>query len=210
MIAGINKLSYVDYPGELATVIFTAGCNFNCPWCHNKTIVKGGEEVLVYDLINLLKERIKVIDHNVITGGEQTNHSKKLIELLKQIKELGFKIKLDTNGTKPEVLKEAIRLNLIDYIAMDIKNTWDKYELTVNSKVNLEDIQESIKIIENSGLEYQFRTTCNNEMHTESDINLIKNIFVDVSHYKLQNYRYSKEQLNDHDYGSVSYIKEGL
>ena len=207
MIAGFYKCSYVDYPEELSSVIFLAGCNFKCPWCHNQAIVKGENSLENNDIVTTLINNKHLINHVVITGGEPTLHGDNLLKLLKQLKANGFQVKLDTNGTNPDLLKEIIKLHLVDYIAMDIKNIWDKYELTTGVTVDTNLIKESIKLIEENGIAYQFRTTCNKEMHTIEDINEIKGYISDQTKYKLQNYHYSKEQLVDNNFGSVDYIK---
>lgn len=208
MIAGFYKVSYVDYPAELSSVIFLAGCNFKCPWCHNQTIVKGEQSIDTNYVIEQLLLNKSLIQHVVITGGEPTLHGSNLIELLKLLKKNNFKIKLDTNGTNPDLLKKVIEQKLIDYIAMDIKNTWLKYNITTNTEVNINNIKKSIKLIENSDIDYQFRTTCNQAMHTIDDTIEIKSYLQNTDNYKLQNYRYSSEQLIDKDFGSVNYIKK--
>jgi pyruvate formate lyase activating enzyme len=201
MIYGINPSSLIDYPGEICFVIFLGGCNFKCPFCHNKDIVKRHSDI--YDretVFKMLRERKDFINAVTITGGEPTIHGEKLIELIKEIKELGFKVKLDTNGTKPEILKKLIDKKLIDYIAMDIKNTFDKYDETTGINVDIDKIKESIILIEKSNIGYEFRTTVNKEMHTETAIFEIISYIKDNSKLFLQPYRYSTNQLKDVHY----------
>ncbi len=201
IVAGINPFSCNDYPKEVSYVIFLGGCNFKCPYCHNSSIVNFENKLSLKDILNDLENRKKIIKAVVITGGEPTIHGKKLIDLLRIIKTLGFKIKLDTNGSNPKLLKKIIKLKLIDYIAMDIKNTFDKYNDTTSIKVNIEDIKKSINIIESSKIKYEFRTTINKTMHSIKDIKEIKTYFKNPKRYFLQNYQHNKEQLNNQDFG---------
>ena len=205
MIFGLTKTSFVDYPGEVSFVIFLGGCNMRCPYCHNKTIVNKENSIYEIDtVLEMLKERKNFLKAVVITGGEPTIYGEKLIELITKIKKLGFKVKIDTNGSFPNVIQKLILNNLVDYIAMDIKNTFSKYETTTNTKVNIEKIKESIKIIESSGIDYEFRTTINKNMHTKSDIKEIFSYIKDPQKLKLQAYRYSKEQLEDIEYDTYN------
>jgi len=183
-------LTLIDYPGEVAAIIFTQGCNFRCHFCYNPMLVwprEGGElkyhqdhsSINQNDLFDFLQERKGRLDAVVITGGEPTLHPD-LPEFLARIKKMGYKIKLDSNGTNPEMLKRVLnplsggvaagRGGLVDYLAMDIKGPLDKYEQVVQCKVNLDNIQESIKIIKESGLPYEFRTTLVPGLHTLEDI----------------------------------------
>ncbi len=205
MINGINPSSYNDYPGEVSYVIFLGGCNFKCPFCHNSSIVMKKTKTIELDhVINSLKQRKKFLHAVVITGGEPTIYGDELIELIIAIKQLGFKIKLDTNGTNPSLLKKIITNKLVDYIAMDIKNTFDKYQETAGCKINIDNIKESISIIENSNVKYEFRTTINKKNHNFDDIDEIKTYFKREGKYSIQNYRYSKEQIKGIDFGSFS------
>ena len=205
MISGINPSSYNDYPGEVSYVIFLGGCNFRCPFCHNSSIVMKKTETIELDhVINSLKQRKKFLRAVVITGGEPTIYGDELIDLIMTIKQLGFKIKLDTNGTNPSLLERIIANKLVDYIAMDIKNTFDKYQKTAGCKVNIDTIKSSISIIENSGIKHEFRTTINKKNHNMEDINEIKTYLKKGSKYAIQNYRYNKEQIKDIDFGSFS------
>ncbi len=204
IIAGINPFSCNDYPKEISYVIFLGGCNFRCPFCHNSSIVNFNNKISLEIILNDLKRRKNFIKAVVITGGEPTIHSNNLIQLLKIIKQMNFKIKLDTNGTNPVLLKKIINLKLVDYIAMDVKNTFDKYNQTTNTKVNIEDIKKSIKIIEPSRIKYEFRTTINKSLHTKKDIEKIKTYFKSPKRYFLQNYQYNKEQIINKDFGKFS------
>ena len=206
MIAGFNQTSYIDYPGEISSVLFLAGCNFKCPWCHNSNIVKPEAMLDINHIIDELTKRFHLVNHVVITGGEPTLYQDKLIDLLKDLKQRGFVIKLDTNGSNPTLLKVIIDNKLVDYIAMDIKNTWLKYEMTIGCNIDISLIQSSIKLIENSGINYQFRTTVNKTMHDENNIAEIRTYLNKPNDLVLQNYRYSNQQINDYNYGSVDFI----
>ena len=199
MIYGIIPNSLVDYPNDLSFVIFFGGCNFRCGYCHNKSIVfKTSDEIFENEVLSMLDDRKKFIKSVVITGGEPTIYNNKLIEFIKKIKDLGFKVKLDTNGTNPKVLKELIDNKLLDFIAMDIKNVFSKYNSTCGVKVDINKIKESIKLIENSNVSHLFRSTINKKMHTSDDI-IEMNTYI-KSELLIQDYKYSKEQLIDIDY----------
>ena len=169
---GIDKLSLLDYDERLSCVLFAKACNFRCPFCHNGLTVLESETYIPFDeIVAFLKSRIGKLDAVVITGGEPTLMDD-IVEKIKTIKTMGFLVKLDTNGTKPEVIKELIDLKLVDYIAMDIKNSEAKYPITCGvAHINLEKIKESIALIINSNIDYEFRTTLVSEYH---DIDSIK------------------------------------
>ena len=168
---GLTKLSLVDYDRHVACTLFTQGCNFCCPFCHNSLLVKNpkNQEIPFDEILSFLKKRVGILDAVVITGGEPTLMFD-LKDKIKQIKDLGFKVKLDTNGTNPHVIKELVKDNLLDYIAMDIKSSFATYPKITNSKVNIDKIKESIDFIMHSGVDYEFRTTLVKEFHTKEDI----------------------------------------
>lgn len=202
MIYGLQKITFIDYPNEVSFMIFLGGCNFKCPYCHNKSIVfKTSDMIKESDVIKMLKERFNFIKHVVITGGEPTIYGNELIELFKKIKNIGYDIKLDTNGTNPDVIKKLLDLKLVSYFAMDIKNAFSKYNETTGVNVNINNIKESIKLIEDSGIPYIFRSTINKTMHNKKDINEIKTYVKDKSKLIFQDYKYSKEQIVDKDFG---------
>ncbi len=168
---GIDKLSLLDYEDKISVVLFAKPCNFRCPYCHNGLTVLKADEYIYFDaILDYLKSRIGLIDAVVISGGEPTLLPD-LKEKIKAIKELGFLIKLDTNGTHPEVIKDLYDSHLIDYVAMDIKNCLKKYPETVNCKqIDLNKICESIKYLQTCGIDYEFRTTLVNEFFDINDI----------------------------------------
>jgi pyruvate formate lyase activating enzyme len=189
-IGGLLKFSLIDYPGKMAAIIFTQGCNFHCPYCHNPELVDpkrfcapmAEDEVLAF-----LKKRIGQIEGLVVTGGEPTLQ-KDLIEFLKKVKQMGYSIKLDTNGSNPEVLKEVLRLNLADYIAMDIKAPLEKYsQLTALANCD-ERVKESIGIILGSQLAHEFRTTLAAPMVPSEDLPKMVSLIEGAKKYRLQRF----------------------
>jgi pyruvate formate lyase activating enzyme len=160
-IGGFEKFSLVDYPGKVSAVVFTQGCNFRCGYCHNPQLVYPElytDLISSEEIVEFLEKRIGRIDGVVITGGEPSLQ-KNLISFMNRIKAMGFLVKLDTNGNKPEVIEEVIASGLADYIAMDIKGPFTKYSKICAVEVDITDIKKSIYLIKNSGIRYQFRTT---------------------------------------------------
>jgi pyruvate formate lyase activating enzyme len=159
IIKGLQKQTVLDYPGKLACTIFTFGCNFRCGYCHNPELITddGRLQVSQEDIFKFLEERKGFLDGVCITGGEPTLNSD-LPEFMARIKDMGFLVKLDTNGSNPKRLEEIIRRKIVDYIAMDIKAPLDSYDKITNVSVNKEDIQKSVELIRDFG-EYEFRTT---------------------------------------------------
>jgi len=160
-IRGWVKTSLIDFPGRIATVLFTSGCNFRCPYCQNSGLVLHPEslpEIAPAQIFQLLERRRGLIDGVVITGGEPTLQ-RGLDDLLREIKELGLATKLDTNGYRPQVLRELLERGLLDYVAMDIKASPAKYSLAAGVPIDIRRIEESIRLILSSGVEHEFRTT---------------------------------------------------
>jgi pyruvate formate lyase activating enzyme len=195
-IAGLAKQSLIDFPGRIAAVVFTQGCNFRCGYCHNPTLVfpelfSRNQLIPVEEVLAYLNSRTSWLEGVVITGGEPTIHND-LPDLLKEIKKLGYQIKLDTNGSNPQMLDELLVKRLIDFVAMDIKTLPDpvKYqEITGNSDPNLiHDVTQSIRIIKESSIDYQFRTTVIPDHHSEEIMNSLASMF-DPQHYIIQQYR---------------------
>lgn len=196
-IAGVQKVTLLDYPGKVACEIFTQGCNFECPFCQNSSLIpitNTGEfsEEEIFEYLNLRKN---ILDGVVITGGEPTVQ-KDLKGFIKKIKDLGLLVKLDTNGGNPKVLQELIDEKLVDYVAMDIKNIFNKYNITAGKKINLDNIKKSIEILKASKIDYEFRTTIIKEMHSLDDIISICKLVGDAKYY-LQNFEDS-ENVIDH------------
>jgi pyruvate formate lyase activating enzyme len=158
---GIRKTTLADYPGEVACTLFTGGCNFRCPYCYNAILVfdqETGTNLSENEVLAFLKERQGLLDGVCVTGGEPLQNPQ-IIDFLKKVKALGFKVKIDTNGSYPEILKNVMDLGLADYIAMDIKGPIGKYEEIVGVPIDLNKIRESVELIKHSNLDYEFRTT---------------------------------------------------
>ncbi len=196
-IAGVQKVTLLDYPGKVACEIFTQGCNFECPFCQNSSLIpitNTGEfsEEEIFEYLNLRKN---ILDGVVITGGEPTVQ-KDLKAFIKKIKDLGLLVKLDTNGGNPKVLQELIDEKLVEYVAMDIKNIFNKYNITAGKRINLDNIKKSIEILKASKIDYEFRTTIIKEMHSLDDIVSICKLVGNAKYY-LQNFEDS-ENVIDH------------
>jgi pyruvate formate lyase activating enzyme len=169
---GLQKFSLIDYPGKICAIIFTQGCNFRCPYCHNPELVDPGlygEQTAIEDIFLFLSKRHGKLDGVVITGGEPTLQ-KDLAEVIIHIKRMGFLIKLDTNGSSPSVIEELVGKNLIDYIAMDVKAPLDRYHKVTLAPVDPATIKKSIDIIIRSGIDHEFRTTIVQSLISEADI----------------------------------------
>jgi pyruvate formate lyase activating enzyme len=159
MIQGLQKTSLVDYPGHIVSTIFYAGCSMQCPFCHNPSLVrKELKEISEDEVVKHLIKRRRFIDGVCITGGEPTLSSS-LPGFISRIKAFGFKVKLDTNGTNPDMLKGLIDKNLVDYVAMDIKSSQEMYDEAAGTKVNINRVRRSVDILQQGNVDYEFRTT---------------------------------------------------
>lgn len=189
-VAGLVKNSLIDYPGKITAIVFTQGCNFRCPYCHNPELVSiEGKNSLISEneVLGFLKERKGLLEAATITGGEPTLQ-KDLLGFMGKVKEMGYFVKLDTNGTNPDILEAAINKNLIDYIAMDIKHVPKKYA-EVTGYRNFKNIKKSIEVVMNSGVEYEFRSTVLPRMHTHKDFEEMGEIIRGANKYFIQNFR---------------------
>ncbi|WP_424246104.1 pyruvate formate lyase activating enzyme [Elusimicrobium posterum] len=187
-IGGLIKTSLVDYPGKVSAVVFTQGCNMRCPYCHNPELVYPNLLLEPYDeneVLAFLDKRKKSLDGVVITGGEPAVHYD-LIDFMAKIKAMGYQIKLDTNGTFPDVLKQVIDLKLVDNIAMDLKAPFAKYNTAAGVEVDLEKISKSMALIVASGLEYEFRTTYDKTILNDKDLEEIQNLISSDAKLKVQ------------------------
>ena len=187
-IAGFQKNSFIDYPGKIASIIFLGGCNFVCYYCHNNNILGAGSNTIAFNgVLRELKEQVGFVDGVVISGGEPTVHPH-LKEIICAIKEMGFLVKLDTNGTNSAVLKELVESKLIDYVAMDVKAPIQRYKDIVGVKVDVEEIKKSIEYLkEQNNIEYMFRTTlC--PVLTEEDVRKIGELVCGAEVFQLQQF----------------------
>lgn len=196
ILGGFQRLTLIDYPGKVASTVFTVGCNFRCPFCHNPELVLSSQFAdnsgLEKDFFKFLKTRKGKIDAICITGGEPTIQ-KDLEGFIKKIKKLGFLVKLDTNGMRPDVLKKLFDLKLLDFVAMDVKNQLKRYNKTIGAK-NLDKarIKLSADLIKNSGIPYEFRTTVVPGIHQMEDFVEIAKWLQGARSYYLQEYRETK------------------
>ena len=187
--AGLQKTTLLDYPGKLACTIFLGGCNFRCPFCHNTSIILGKTTALSYDsIINFLKKRRGILDGVCITGGEPLINDD-IISLIKDIHSMGYSIKLDTNGSFPDKLYNLIDERLLDYVAMDIKNSPEKYDLAAGVKVDIDLIDRSVQLLKQGNIAYEFRTTIVKELHTTNDIDKIGQWIQGAQKYYLQQFK---------------------
>ncbi|MGB4661058.1 MAG: anaerobic ribonucleoside-triphosphate reductase activating protein, partial [Mobilitalea sp.] len=191
-INGFNKLTLLDFPKHLAATIFVGGCNMRCPFCHNASLVTDPSSqpiIPVKEVLDLLAKRKGILEGVCITGGEPTLYSD-LPDLIRQIKSLGLAVKIDTNGTNPRMIKSLVDQHLIDYVAMDIKNSKENYELTSGiARIDLAVISESVSYLLADTVDYEFRTTVVKEYHTAKDILSIGNWIKGAKAYYLQSYQ---------------------
>ncbi len=193
-IGGFNKFSLIDYPGKTCAIIFTQGCNFRCPFCHNPELVlpeQFAEPIPFSEIEDFLKKRKGLLDAVEITGGEPTVQ-KDLLDVVKQIRKLGYLIKVDTNGSNPEVVEKAINENLVDYFAMDVKAPLEDYSPVAGVEVDTEKIRESIKLIMQYAHDYEFRTTAIRRFHTKESFEKIAMLIKGARRYYIQNAHYDK------------------
>ena len=188
LIHGLQKMTLLDYPGYVACTVFLSGCDFRCPYCHNFELVDGSAPPIMdeEDLFSFREKRKGLLDGVAITGGEPCLN-KDLPALLKRIREMGFMTKLDTNGNHQEMLKKLLDEELLDYVAMDIKNSPEKYAMTIGKdKIDLAPIRESISLIMGSKIVYEFRTTVVDEFHKISDFEEIGAMIEGAKRYFIQ------------------------
>ncbi len=210
LIGGIKKTSLLDYPDKIAAIVFTKGCNFNCGYCHNPSLLSActeGDKYSVENFLDFLKTRRGLLDAVVISGGEPTLQ-KDLPLFAEKIKNLGFLIKLDTNGSSPDVVKTLVLSELVDYVAMDIKAPLEKYSQITRVNIDTQKISESINFIINSGVDYEFRTTVLKNMLSFDDFIKIAEMIKGAKKYYLQKFEV-KSDINDNSLiNEVSYSNE--
>lgn len=172
MICGLQKMTLLDFPGKIACTVFLGGCNFRCPFCHNSELFMGKPEKLMEDeeFFKFLSTRKGLLDGVCVSGGEPTLY-KNLPEFMARIKEMGFLVKLDTNGYRPEVMKDLVSRGLVDYIAMDVKNSPAMYARTVGLEaMDLASVEESLRFLIDGNVDYELRTTLVAQLHNEASI----------------------------------------
>jgi pyruvate formate lyase activating enzyme len=200
LIGGLQKLTLLDFPKKIACIVFTSGCNFRCPYCHNSGLVTKITDSFLpeEEILNFLKKRQGLLDGVVITGGEPLLQ-KDIIPFIKKIKDLGFLVKLDTNGSYPEVLKSLVEENLLDYVAVDIKNTKELYNKTcglvegriINGlpSIDFTKIDATIKFLLSDKVDYEFRTTVVKELHSKESLLALSNWVGKAKRHYLQNFK---------------------
>jgi pyruvate formate lyase activating enzyme len=210
VFGGIEKFTLIDYPGKIACMVYTIGCNFRCPYCHNPELVDETTDVHIgeQEFFDFLDTRKGILDGVVITGGEPTMHAD-LPRVMQAIKNRGFLVKLDSNGTNPKMLREVIKNNLVDYIAMDIKSPLSLYGRTVARPVDTEAIQESVALIMASSVAYEFRTTLVKGMLSQGDMRQIGREIQGAKLYVLQKF-VSTKILNPQFRHKTSYSDEEM
>ena len=172
-IGGLQKLTLLDYPDKVAATVFTVGCNFRCPFCHNFSLVAGDgdklEEMTQDEVLQFLKKRSSVLEGVCVTGGEPLIQPD-IEQFLRSAREMGYKIKLDTNGAFPDKLARLIEQGLVDYVAMDVKNSKELYGKTVGCAVDLKAVERSVELLKSGVVDYEFRTTVTATFHTQESV----------------------------------------
>lgn len=186
---GFQRLTLLDYPGKVACTLFTRGCNFRCPFCHNASLVEGGgERISDESVLSYLKKRQGILEGVCISGGEPLLHAE-LAEFIRKVRELGYCVKLDTNGYFPDRLAELIGEGLVDHVAMDIKSSLERYPAVSGvADLDLSRIKRSIDMLMSSGISYEFRTTVALGLHTADDIREAARRIAGADKYFLQNF----------------------
>ena len=190
IISGIKKTSLLDYPDKISAIVFTQGCNFRCGYCHNPGLLQVNSKKDIYSVdvfFEFLKNRVGKLDGVVITGGEATLQ-KDLTPFMQEVKKLGFLIKLDTNGYRPDVVQDVINQGLVDYFAMDIKAPLDKYSFVTNVDIDTDKIFKIIDLIMKSNIPYEFRTTVMKSQLTYEDFEKIGELIKGADRYYLQKF----------------------
>lgn len=202
LLKGLQKLTLLDYPGKMACTVFSGGCNFKCPFCHNASLVLGERvqstpTLEVEEFFAFLEKRKNILEGVCVSGGEPTL-SPDILSFLNNIKELGFLVKLDSNGYRPDVLRAAIDGGLVDYVAMDIKNSKEKYGMTVGiENFDIAPIIESTQILMAGKVDFEFRTTLVRELHTEEDMHKIGEWLRGDEKYFIQTFKDSGDLILD-------------
>ena len=197
-IKGLQKTTLLDFPGKVACTVFTGGCNFRCPFCHNASLVLAPntvDEINEESFFSFLRKRKGILDGVCITGGEPLLQ-KDIVSFIRKIRAEGYSVKLDTNGSFPDKLNDIISENLVDYIAMDIKNSEEKYPLTAGYSDDCGKMFQSIDLIMSCGVDYEFRTTVVKELHTVEDIESIARRIKGAKRYFLQNFKDSGDLIS--------------
>ena len=197
LLAGLQKNSFIDYPGKICCVLFTTGCNFVCPYCHNADLARGEypQRIELSQILDFLRSRQGMLEGVAITGGEPTLHSG-IVDLCQSIRSMGYAIKLDSNGSRPEILHRLIEKQLVDFIAMDIKAPLDAYSPFSKSSQISQQLEKSIQLIMQSAPAYEFRTTCTKPFTDRAAIEAIVKTIEGAQCYTLQTFNHRAECLD--------------
>ena len=211
-IKGLQKLTLLDYPEKMACTVFLARCNFRCPFCHNASLVTNIDDDYISEeeFFSFLNKRRGILNGVCITGGEPTLYPD-LEDFIRKIKELGFSVKLDTNGYNPDILIDLVNKRLIDYVAMDIKNSKEKYAKTAGlSSLDISRIEKSVQFLLSGAVPYEFRTTIVKELHNEEDMKSISRWIEKADRYFLQGFQDSGDLIENgysgYDKNSMQYL----
>lgn len=209
IIGGLKKTSLLDYPEKISAIVFTQGCNFRCGYCHNPGLLKNSENgsLSIESFFEFLKTRQGKLDGVVITGGEPTLQPD-LKPFIQRVKELGFFVKLDTNGCNPDIIEDLINKKIVDYIAMDIKAPLEKYSNITNVNIDLDKIKQSIYLIMKSGIDYEFRTTVVKSQLTLDDFDKIALLINGAKKYYLQKFTAKSDILDNSLKNEKTYTNE--
>jgi len=201
-IGGLMNLTLLDYPDKVACTVFTVGCNFRCPFCHNNSLVlgNGGRRLAVNEVLGFLEKRKNVLDGMCLTGGEPLIQQG-VEEFLLDVKRLGYSVKLDTNGAFPDRLRELAEKGLVDYVAMDVKNSKERYEETVGCKTDIQAICRSVEFLKSGKVEYEFRTTVTGDHHDEISIGNMSRWLAGASKLYLQKFVNSGDLIDPNTVG---------
>ncbi len=198
-ICGFQGISVIDFPGKIASIIFLGGCNFSCPFCQNVSLVEGYKRLDVISnesILERLEQRKGFIDAVEITGGEPLINGSELVALLSKLRKMNLSIKIDTNGYNTDMLLRVLEMGLVDYIAMDIKTSIDRYAVAAGLELDTDRILQSIETIRESSIEYEFRTTCVPGLVGSKEIESISRLIAGAAHYYLQQYRVEEPTLD--------------
>ncbi len=202
-ICGFEKFSMVDWEGKVVCTIFASGCNFRCPFCHNASLaLSSAPDIAEEEVFQYLEKRKGLVDGVCISGGEPTL-SPDLPDICQRIKNLGYLIKLDTNGTNPNMVKDLVENGLVDYVAMDVKNSPEKYASTVGATgIALDNVLSTLKFLKDSGVDHEFRTTVIGDFHKDKDMESIANLVKGAKAYYIQKY-VDRDECISHGFESV-------
>jgi len=213
IIGGLQRFSLIDYPGKISCVVFTQGCNFRCPYCYNRSLVLKefyGNPLPEEEILEFLESRVGLVEGVVVSGGEPTLQED-LLDFLLKVRGMGFAVKLDTNGSHPEILKEILLAGAADYIAMDVKAPLSRYREVVREEVNTGNIKMSISLLLSSDVDYEFRTTLVRELIPPEDVvSIAETLIKGARRYALQRFIVTDTLLDPSFKNCTSYTEEEL